>query len=139
MPYIKKEEREKFDNIIEQVKKDQHGVAGAMLLEVIEDLHPTQVSGSLNYLFSKLLMDEKHPPYTYRTFILGILSEVYANPPKYYKLQDAVGLLTCMIEEFKRRGWSPGGRVSLKYCLQRFLVNIVFPYEDGKIQSNGDL
>ena len=140
MPYIKQEDREKYKIIIEKARHLDIGVARALLLDNLSKLHPTEVDGHLNFVFTKLLKDSKNNFHIYfGRFIDLILQDVYADPPKYYKLQRAIGLLTCMIIEFSRRKWSVQSKKFLKDLRRKFTENILIPYEDIKIEQNGDI
>ena len=87
MPYIKKEDRGKWEEIIKQV------------VEQLKQLDEKDIEGNLNYFITKILKD------TYE--------------PKYFNYNRAMGLLECIKQEFYRRQ--------------------VAPYEDKKIQENGDV
>jgi len=140
MPYIIPELRGRYNNIIELARQCDFGVARALLLEDLKQLHPTQVDGHLNYLFSKLLKDIVGDPRDYyKTFIKTILEDVYCSPPKYYKLQRLYGLLSCMQIEFNRRGWSDIAQAILGIIGYEMTFNILIPYENGKVRDNGDI
>jgi len=87
MPYIKKEDREKWKVIIDEV------------VNKLNFSPENAVEGELNYL------------------ITSILKKVYS--PKYFNYNRAMGLLECIKAEFYRR--------------------VVSPYEDKKIEENGDV
>jgi len=87
MPYIKMEEREKYESVLEE------------LITILKGLPVEGVDGELNYIVTK------------------ILKEVY--PLRYFNLNRAIGVLECIKQEFYRR--------------------IAAPYEDIKIEENGDV
>lgn len=87
MPYIKQEERKKFDWVIENLV--------AFLNEKPED-----AVGNLNYVF---------------TVVLKRLSKDL----RYKKANELMGVLECVKQEYYRR--------------------VVAPYEDKKIEDNGDV
>ena len=87
MPYIKKENRPKWDTFIQPI------------IEELKKEAPETIDGTLNYMITK------------------ILKNIY--PAKYYHYNKAIGLLECIKQEFYRR--------------------VVGPYEDIKIQENGDV
>lgn len=86
MPYIKKEEREKFEKpvkeLIELLKKDEENLAGNM-----------------NYLVYRI--------------VKGV------NPKRYKNWNEIIGFLECCKMEIYRR--------------------LIGPYEDKKIEENGDI
>lgn len=85
MPYIKKEDREKFNIILEQIKNLN-----------------LNVPGELNYLLTKICLT-----YLENNFL------------SYTTINDIIGVLECVKQEFYRRAAAP--------------------YENEKIESNGDL
>jgi len=87
MPYIKKEERAKYDNALKEL-------TGLLRAQPVE-----QVDGELNYVITRLLKE--------------------SYPLKYFSLNRAIGVLECCKLEFYRR--------------------VVAPYEDTKINENGDV
>ena len=87
MPYIEKEERKKWEEIINKVN------------EMLKDTPVEKIDGELNYLISKIIGN--------------------SHPPKYFNYNRAIGLLECIKQEFYRKK--------------------VSPYEDEKIEENGDI
>ena len=87
MPYILKENREKYNALLEE------------LIGILKKQPLDQVDGEINYIVTK------------------ILKEVY--PLRYFNLNRAVGVLESCKLEFYRR--------------------VVGPYEDKKIEENGDV
>lgn len=96
MPYIKQEERDTLNPAIE-------AVVNALDAFICDDDHDyyDAMKGRLNYIFS------------------SILNEVYVKPGiKYTRINDVIGILECVKQEFYRR--------------------VAAPYEDQKIFDNGD-
>ncbi len=87
MPYILKENREKYNALLEE------------LIGILKKQPLDQVDGEINYIVTR------------------ILKEVY--PLRYFNLNRAVGVLESCKLEFYRR--------------------VVGPYEDTKIEENGDV
>jgi len=140
MPYIKKEDRPRYDNIITRGERQGLVIARELLFHDLRDSHPTQVDGYLNYYLTKLLKDLKEDPgFFFKQFIREVLQEVYCTPPKYYKLERGIGLLTCMIIEFSRRKWSKVSKKLLKDIRREFTETLFIPYEMAKRSINGDI
>jgi len=87
MPYIKMEDREKYEEVLGDV------------IDTLKELPVERVDGEINYIFTK------------------ILKEVY--PLRYFHVNRAIGVLECCKQEFYRR--------------------VAAPYEDTKIEENGDV
>jgi len=147
MPYIKKEFRARYDNVIKNLKldlnKDNLEEIRYFLNRTFSGLYSNQIDGHLNYFFSKLLKSlignsDENYEYCIRLIRL-ILTDVYCSPPRYYKLQRLFGLFTCMLKEFERRNWSLISIKILGDLADEFFCNIYEPYEDGKIRDNGDI
>ena len=80
MPYIKEEDREKFDEIIEKFD------------DLKKDLSPTLTSGDLNYLITKII-----DSFLWRK----------GYHPKYQDYNDVIGVLECAKMELYRRQIAP--------------------------------
>ena len=89
MPYIKKEDREKYEACINYIVQE------------LNKLPIEKVEGELNYIIS------------------SILKWFYRTKPKYFNYNRMIGLLECIKLEAYRR-W-------------------VAPYEDIKMEENGDI
>jgi hypothetical protein len=87
MPYIKMEDRGKYESVLVE------------LITILKGLPVESVDGELNYIVTK------------------VLKEVY--PLRYFNLNRAIGVLECIKQEFYRR--------------------VAAPYEDIKIEENGDV
>ena len=87
MPYILKENRKKYNALLED------------LIGILKKQPLDQIDGEINYIVTR------------------ILKEVY--PLRYFNLNRAVGVLESCKLEFYRR--------------------VVGPYEDKKIEENGDI
>ncbi len=61
MPYIKQEDRQKFNYLIKE------------LIEKIEDLDEKDVDGSLNYIFTKIIKSVYKPKYFNYNRAIGML------------------------------------------------------------------
>jgi len=92
MPYIKQEKREPFDPIIDQLHLE--------LVNAECDDESNNMEGNLNYIITRLLM------------------KVYSSP-SYREINDAIGLLECIKQEYYRIRASG--------------------YEDQKKYENGDV
>jgi hypothetical protein len=74
MPYIKKEERPRFDSVINQLIKE------------LEKSPPETQDGQINYIVTRLL------------------NAIYTKPEtRYFKINRALGVLSCIMQEFYRR------------------------------------
>lgn len=155
MPYIKQEDREYYDNLIALfelklvTKNDMHGEMG-MLIDHIRRLSDMAQDGHMNYFITKLLIELGALKLAYFIFrdiadvllpiLLEIVTEVY-QPPKYYRYNRAIGMLTCCRMEFERR-YGVGAVLAydlLNKVIKKFYTEIIGPYEDGKIDANGDV
>jgi len=139
MPYIKKEMRPPFDEVIDAIKQknmDQYVMVALDL--ALEGKALTAIDGCINYLFSKLLKDEPNP-YVHKKFIKDAIKKVYLSPIKYYKLNRLFGLFECMIMEFDRRGWGSDDTIDMFKDLQRYYRHKYITYEKQKIEENGDI
>jgi hypothetical protein len=87
MPYIKMEDRPKYEKPLEE------------LIGILKSRPVENIDGELNYIITR------------------ILKESY--PLRYFNLNRAVGVLECCKLEFYRR--------------------VAAPYEDTKIEQNGDV
>ncbi|MGD2200843.1 MAG: hypothetical protein PVJ38_04315 [Candidatus Bathyarchaeota archaeon] len=87
MPYIKMEDRPKYEESLNE------------LIETLKEQSVDHIDGELNYIITR------------------ILKEVY--PLRYFNLNRAIGVLECCKLEFYRR--------------------VAAPYEDTKIELNGDV
>lgn len=136
MPYIKMELRHPFDMAVSFALTGNALGAKEAILLAIKDKDDMAIDGCLNYAFTQLL----------RKINLGIARDiirlvsfvVFLNPPRYAYLERAVGLLDCMIDEFKRRGWEKEAIPILEELLKQ-VKEIRDRYEGGKILKNGDL
>lgn len=96
MPYIKQEDRAKWDKLVDEVFNNLHDGNARNILPF------DRVKGELNYFICR---------------ILARLLLAYGS--KYCVMQDILGLLDAVRSEYYRR--------------------IVSPYEDWKIEENGDV
>jgi len=121
------------------------------LAKILGEQDIKAIDGHFNYFITKLLKDLKwcngeyfkiigSPTYTkVHDFLLDVFKEVY--PPKYFNYNRLIGMLVCCREEFKRRY---GKHATAPHYLLSSLVSeiygeIIGPYEDGKIEANGDV
>ena len=87
MPYIKMEDRPKYENSLNE------------LIGILNNQPVESIDGELNYIITRILKE--------------------AYPLRYFNLNRAVGVLECCKLEFYRR--------------------VAAPYEDTKIEQNGDV
>ena len=87
MPYIKMEDRPKYEKPLKE------------LIELIKGHPVDQMDGQLNYIITRILKE--------------------AYPLRYFNINRAVGVLECCKLEYYRR--------------------VAAPYEDTKIEQNGDV
>lgn len=94
MPYINKETRKYFDDLVNDLHR--------AIINVELDHENTNTEGNLNYIITLLLQ------------------KVYNNgTTSYENINNAIGVLECVKQEFYRR--------------------VAVPYEDVKIETNGDV
>jgi len=117
---------------------DKHTVESVynQLLEFLNDEKPEKRDGFLNYIFTFILLH--HTSVASRQFIWHVIKEEFLYEPTYEKLERCVGLLNCMISEFKRRHWS----IHVSYL--KDLCDVVYSrylgvYELEKMEQNGDI
>ena len=87
MPYIKMEDRPKYEKTLTE------------LIGILKEQPVDQIDGNLNYLITRILKE--------------------AYPLRYFNINRAIGVLECCKLEYYRR--------------------VAAPYEDTKIEQNGDV
>jgi hypothetical protein len=87
MPYIKMEDRPKYEKNLKEI------------ISLIKEHPVDQMDGQLNYIITRILKE--------------------AYPLRYFNINRAVGVLECCKLEYYRR--------------------VAAPYEDTKIEQNGDV
>ena len=142
MPYIKQEIRSDFDGIISDVLIHETTIENSikLLMLALSKQPSDKIDGCLNYIFTQLLRTSA--PYDPREgiFIRGVIIEVYTKPLTYEKINRFNGLITCMMDEFKERGWDTPSNIAFLFEL-RLLFKGAFTedYERKKMEENGDL
>jgi len=139
MPYIKKYLRTKFDPAVVNVNMARFDDSVQVILDGVKGMKLEDVDGCLNYAFTQLL--RKSMDLVDAKIVIGlVINTLFWGKPKYIRFERVHGLLHCMIEEYKRRGWCRQKKVIkiLKYLLRR---NSRYrdDYEDKKIRENGDI
>lgn len=140
MPYIKQELRPPFDVIVELAKDNANALkCVSFIMLQVEDKPLKAQDGCLNYVFSQLF---RKIDVDIAEIITSItICRLFTNEQSYYSLSRAIALLTNMIDEFSRRGWFDETR-KIEIVLNNMLrevKEIRDPYEDTKIEQNGDL
>jgi len=141
MPYIKRELRPQFDEVIKGLRKSESGTrAVGLMMIALKSRKDTEIDGCLNYVFTQIL---RHNHYIFEwegLFIRSVINRVYLNPPKYYKLNAVDGLISRIRKELVRRDWlTPQASGFLSELEHLIDVTYYIPYEDKKIKENGDL
>jgi len=95
MPYITQDKRHLLDPAIEQLHK--------VLVDMEVDDEENNTEGNLNYIFTRLLL-----------MVYGTKDET-----RYAQINDAMGVLSCVTQEFYRK--------------------VASPYEDQKEFDNGEI
>lgn len=162
MPYILKADRPQYDSIIWRLIKaidvsaySAIGMLRKRLINILNSQDVTNVDGHMNYFITKLLKEMRwteektlekflniRESTQYREvfdFLFNIFLEVY--PPKYFNYNRLEGMLGCCHKEFNRRyGYKALNACALLSELSRkFYDNLTAPYEDKKIELNGDV
>lgn len=162
MPYIKREDRSPYDSFVWKIIKalvyDDKKALEFFAIQVAEYLKNQDlkaIDGHFNYFITKLMIDLNwhngnkplnyfgtvgSPDYTIiHDFIFEVAKQVY--PPKYFNYNRLIGMLTCCREEFKRRYKKKATAVEmlLTSLIKQFYSEIIGPYEDTKIEANGDV
>lgn len=102
---------------------------------MIADGGPVTTAGELNYVITKELLGDAEFPYGK---ILGLIhSYMQYKGLSYGVANDIVGALECARREFKRRKGLDS--TFLTAIADKFYGEVVAPYEDQKIQQNGDV
>lgn len=163
MPYIKKESRPYYDDIISEIVKNienacdadlsmwaskfKSGVLGLSNNGKLEE----NVDGEFNYFLTKLFKSlgwlNGMTYYSYeksadkiKKLVLECMT-VYTDVVKsYFNYNRAMGMLTCCQEELKRRYKNDAslGRIFLEIIKKKYYEEISV-YEDTKILANGDV
>lgn len=133
MPYIENDLRVPYDKEINFVNE----VCASTLLKLCGKLEESNnFDGDINYVCTQLL--RKLPLEEAKRIIFLILNHFFLYNASYSKFKDAIGLLTVMEREFKRRQWGKEQEMAIR----NFSWNIqqmYDKYEDLKISQNGDL
>ena len=105
------------------------------------DAEPVRVKkpGELNYLITKLLLDETSYAVLWDGVEIAVDLYVANNGASYETYNSVMGVLLCASLEYTRRTNHnvPGG--VLKEYAQYFYQTVLVPYEDKKIKENGDV
>jgi len=160
MPYIKKEERPQYDEIIRDLifnlGENREGVdfVKQKLINLLSSQDLKSIDGHFNYFITKTVKDlgwingksgtffgtVGSPQYVeLKDFILDVIKQVY--PPKYFNYNRAIGMLTCCSKEFSRRykKKAVSAQMLLESLSNQLYDEDVGPYEDTKIIENGDV
>jgi hypothetical protein len=137
MPYIKKEQRPEFDEVV-RMFQDLSNLDVVTVADYVVSLYDKYPSdGCLNYLFTQLIRKNKGNS-TVTSFIYLIIDKIiFKDGERYKNYQRVGGLLYRMKKEFKRRGWVDTAHVI--ESLMGALDNLCNAYEDIKIKENGDV
>ena len=144
MPYIKKEHRlPVFDTainnvLIERISRSEFGEILAMEIDSLNT--NSNLDGIVNYVLTKLLL---HPKVNssfdhilrmafYRTYLEIFEGDGYRGHERW------IGLLHCMLLEFKRRKWAGWKTSFLKRQLDLY-EKVINEYEAAKMKENGDV
>lgn len=159
MPYIIKKDRPFYDAMVSTILSRlycSHSFNSELDLSIelqclakkFKAVDLRSVDGHFNYFLTKFLKESNclgqltffdtwmNPV---KDFLSKLLKEVY--PPKYFNYNRAVGMLTCCMKEFRRRFGDDALAVEdfLEYVIDTFYLDVVGPYEDGKIAENSDV
>lgn len=109
--------------------------------QMIADGGPVQTSGELNYVITKHLTDKFWPG---EALVAAVKFEIAVylkqHGASYSVFNDIIGALECARREWKRRrGVGPGYPNFLSEIADEFYDAKIAPYEDQKIQQNGDI
>ena len=110
------------------------------LHELLEGIPESKRDSFLNYMFTFILLHHKST--TTQDFVTHAIKHEFLIDATYDKLERCVGLLTCMIDEFLRRGWNvlvPQSYIFLKEELCFIRDGYVGIYEQEKLEENGDI
>lgn len=127
MPYLKAERKQGLDN----------------------GLLPT-TTGDLTYVFTRALLGDPNEASLTEALEAGIDRYFARRQINYGLLCDVMGTLTCAGCEYERRSGTLINRpsdadyvretlTSLRQFIQSFYAHVIAPYEDTKIEQNGDV
>ena len=135
MPYISKLLREKYAKYLKTLIEGHivvHELCNSLLKEPINEQ-----DGILNYLLTEGL---RHNAST--NIMDEIIFVFYASEPRsYFKFERALGLLSAIQKEFKRRGWTltDTQKFFVEHEADYLYDSEISLYEKLKIDTNGDL
>lgn len=148
MPYIKKEDRPFYDEMIARMLQDDNGFSENDAKALAQYILPKDImdhDGHMNYFLTKLFtmlngLHAKISVGTLKCFIITVLCELYQ--PKYFNYNRAMGMLTCVKKEYERRHGSRKAFLVKSFIdgvMETFYTQVIGPYEDKKIAENGDV
>ena len=135
MPYIERELRDEFDKYLKSLIEGHINVS-KLCMDILK-LPLEKQDGLINYLLTEGL---RHNAST--NIMDEIIFVFYASEPRsYYKFERALGLLSAIQKEFKRREWTltDTQRFFVEHEADYLYDSEVSLYEKLKIDTNGDL
>jgi len=107
-------------------------------LDMVLKLFPENEHDSLlNYLFTTLLLWCETPSEKVKDFIHAAISRYYLTDAEYFELERCIGLLCCMREEFKRRGWMSAAIDSWFEDYYTYVLSCLMLLEEVELEGNG--
>lgn len=154
MPYIDKMHRGRLQDVVRSLldigEEDEHDDQFWCVVEIMQQwlkyyqFKGHNVDGFINYTFTILLKHKrrrlfKHQVKYIEAFIHSIFYDFYGKQRSYSNYQRGVGLLYCMLNEFKRRKWlTPKLSKWFNKTIRQY-EGIIANYEDNKRLQNGDV
>jgi hypothetical protein len=135
VPYIERELRDEFDKYLKSLIEGHINVS-KLCMDILK-LPLEKQDGLINYLLTEGL---RHNAST--NIMDEIIFVFYASEPRsYYKFERALGLLSAIQKEFKRREWTltDTQRFFVEHEADYLYDSEVSLYEKLKIDTNGDL
>jgi len=95
-------------------------------------------AGELNYRMTQAFI--KEPAQDVPDILRKLANQYLENHGlRYQHVNDLIGAMTCALLEYQRRTQKDDLDVLVKYTILELYQEIAVPYEDKKIEENGDV
>lgn len=104
--------------------------------------HPPEDEGELNYCLTWHMIHTPNGGFLEAAFDREIEAYLSVRPESYARYNEVVGALECCRREYRRRSVAADGQDredALSAALTRLYAEKIAPYEDTKIEQNGDV
>lgn len=108
---------------------------------------PAKTMGQLNYTFCMVILcklggRKSYAPWEWDGLFYNLMTQyIDVNGKKYQRLGEIVGAAVGAYDEVSRKTAGDYGfaRVKLMDALEKFKLDVIYPYEDQKALENGDI